>query len=256
MQMQMVPKIAKGFCSILAATTLSLTLSGCEALDLINSVGTVLAPSASGPPGSSPAPGLLQKLFSTPTPSQSPSATPTPIFLSQTAAITPTAAPVASKINVVKPLDPNPLSLDWNLVRIPNVGINVSSVLNPTYDKNRLIDGKLTTSWFAATDDSSSNNKLPTIEISFPQPVGIFGINLRGDRERSEGMQIQEISLLITSAQGVLISETITLPAQQTDYNLLLGKPVDAASSLRITITKSNLSKTPGLAEIEVVGRS
>ncbi|PIQ27852.1 hypothetical protein COW36_08540 [bacterium (Candidatus Blackallbacteria) CG17_big_fil_post_rev_8_21_14_2_50_48_46] len=233
------------------------SFSACEALDLINTVGTVLAPSPSATPASGAA-GLLQQLVS----SAKATASPTPTHLSQAVELPAQPAPVlsapvltAQKINVVKPQDPNPLSVDWNLARQPNVSLSVSSELNPTFEKNRLTDGKLTTSWFSSASDTPSTGKLPTVEISFPQPVGIFGINLRGNRERLEGLTIQEVSLLISSPQGVLLSETITLPTQQTDLNLVLSKPVDGATSVRLTFTKDN-SQSPGLSEIEVVGRS
>ncbi|MGE3725350.1 MAG: discoidin domain-containing protein [Candidatus Sericytochromatia bacterium] len=246
-----VPLRAQRLRQTLGILAICLGLQGCEAIDLINSVGTVLAPASSPSPGQSAAPGLLQQLFTKPSAAPTPSAS--PIILTQAA----TAAPLpAAKLNVVKALDPVPLSGDWNLVRQPNVSVTVSSELNPTYEKNRLIDGKLTTSWFASSDDISAKGKLPTIEISFPRAVGVFGVNLRGDRERSEGLQIQEISLLVTSAQGVLINETVSFPAQQTDLNLVLNNPVNEATSVRITITKHVAGKTPGLAEIEVLGRS
>jgi hypothetical protein len=248
-----VPLRAQRLRQTLGILALCLGLQGCEAIDLINSVGTVLAPASSPSPGQSAAPpGLLQQLFTKP--SAAPTAAASPIILTQAAA---TAAPLpAAKLNVVKALDPVPLSGDWNLVRQPNVSVTVSSELNPTYEKNRLIDGKLTTSWFASVDDVSAKGKLPTIEISFPRAVGVFGVNLRGDRERSEGLQIQEISLLVTSAQGVLINETVSFPVQQSDLNLVLNNPVNEATSVRITITKHVAGKTPGLAEIEVLGRS
>lgn len=252
MKTRQVPLLTQRPRQILFLLALCFGLQGCEAIDLINSVGTVLAPASSPSPGQSAAPpGLLQQLFSKP--SAAPTASASPIILTQAA--TPAPLP-AAKLNVVKALDPVPLSGDWNLVRQPNVSVTVSSELNPTYEKNRLIDGKLTTSWFASADDVSAKGKLPTIEISFPRAVGVFGVNLRGDRERSEGLQIQEISLLVTSAQGVLINETVSFPVQQSDLNLVLNNPVNEATSVRITITKHVTGKTPGLAEIEVLGRS
>lgn len=218
---------------------LLLVLSGCEAVELLNSVGTILTPSPSVSPSAQTV--LQPQMQPTPSPSPSPG-TPAGGILH------------AARIAVVKPQDPNPLSLDWNLVRQPNVIISVSSELNPTYDKSRLIDGKLSTSWFAAPGDTASLGKLPTVEFKFPQPVGIFGINLRGNREREEGLRIQELSLLISSPQGVLLNEIVALPPQHGDLNLLLNKPVDGATSLRLTFTRDS-SETPGLAEIEVVGR-
>lgn len=219
------------FSSHLLAFGLILSLSGCDAIDLIQSVGTILKPSTTSSP--TPAPVSSVANGSSPTPA----ATPGPA------------------VDVVLSSDPTPVSIDWNLARQPGAELIVSSTLNATYDKSRLLDGKLTTSWFAAEQDIPSKGKLPTLEVDFAQPVGILSVNLRGDRERQQGLQIQELSMLITSAQGILLNETIKLPDNAQDVNLVLRKPVDGASSLRLTVTRAKADTTPGLSEIEVLGR-
>ncbi|HEY9840955.1 MAG TPA: hypothetical protein V6D23_10905 [Candidatus Obscuribacterales bacterium] len=218
--------------SHLWAAGLICLLSGCEAIDLINSVGTILKPSASASPSPSASPGQ-------------------PVASAQP---TIQAAPTTS-LEIVRSGDPTPVSLDWNLARLQGVELMVSSTLNPTYEKSRLLDGKLTTSWFTSEQDMPSKGKLPTIELGFSQPVGVLSINLRGDRERSQGLQIEELSVLITSAQGILLNETLKLPADAQDLNLVLRKPVDGATSLRLTVTRSRGTAAPGLAELEVLGR-
>lgn len=220
-------------------------LSGCEAVELINSVGTILktadqaSASASPSPSASGAVVLLQ-------PSTAATGTSQPVAQ-------PSAALASNSLDVVRSLDPAPVSTDWNLARQPNVQLSVSSTLNETFAKQRLLDGKLTTSWFGADSDVPAQGKLPTIEVSFPQPIGILSVNLRGDRERQKGLAIQELGLLITSAQGILLNETVKLPEGAGDINLVLKKPVDQASALRITITRSN--GAAGLSELEVLGR-
>lgn len=219
--------------------TATLLLSSCEAVDLINSVGTILKP--------------LEEngAAATPQASASPSETPA----ASTASTNPTPAPAAPEqaLEIVKSSDPTPVSTDWNLARLKGVTLNVSSVLNPDFAKERLLDGKLETSWFTAPSDSPELGKLPTIELSFPKPVGILSVNLRGDRERGLGLNIQELTVLINSAQGILLNETVILPQEGQDFNLVLKKPLDNASSLRLTVTRSQQS--PGLAELEVLGR-
>lgn len=212
-------------------------LSGCEAIDLINSVGSILKPNPSASPSASPTPQVVPNTVT--------GSSPQP---------TVTAIPLTS-LEVVRSGDPTPVSVDWNLARQPGVQLNVSSTLNATYDKARLLDGKLTTSWFLSEGDLPSRGKLPTVELSFAQSVGVISVNLRGDRERNQGLQIEEVSLLITSNQGVLLNETVRIPSDAQDVNLILKKPVDAASSLRLTVTRSRGEAVPGLAEIEVLGR-
>lgn len=229
---------------VLVAVSL-LGLSGCEAIDLINSVGSILKPNASPTPTS----GAIVLPPSSPTAGPivvAPPASPTPAVV--------TASASSVRLEVVRSVDPVPVSLDWNLARQPNVSLSVSSELNPTYAKDRLLDGKLTTSWFSSEQDTPSQGRLPTVEIGFPQAVGVLSVNLRGDRERQKGQSIEELSLLITSSQGILLNETVKLPADAPDVNLVLRQPLDGATSLRLTVTRTRNSQ-PGLAEIEVLGR-
>ncbi|MBF2054120.1 MAG: hypothetical protein IGS03_11775 [Candidatus Sericytochromatia bacterium] len=208
-----------------------LTLPACEVLDLVSSVGTILRPLTEEQPSAAssarPAASVQQN-------SEAP------------------AAPELA-LEVVRSSDPTPVSVDWNLARQPGTSLSVSSTLNDTYAKDRLLDGKLTTSWFAAEQDLPSRGRLPTIEVAFQEPVGILSVNLRADRERGAGLPIQELSLLITSAQGILLNETVAVPAGSEDINIVLKKPVDRATSLRLTVTRA--SGVAGLAEIEVLGR-
>ena len=62
------------------------------------------------------------------------------------------------------------------------------------------------------------------------------------------------MSLLISSSQGILLNETVFFPINGQDFNIVLKKPIDNATSLRLTFTKDN-SSSPGLAEIQVIGR-
>lgn len=210
--------------------------SGCEAIDLITSVSQILKPSSSSSPATS-------------------NSTTAPTNVASSVPVAQPVVPPVGILEIVRSSDPTPVSVDWNLARQPNVLLNVSSTLNPTYDKSRLLDGKLTTSWFGNEQDLPIRGKLPTIELNFPQAVGVLSINLRGDRERNQGLLIEELSILMTSAQGILLNETVKLPADAQDLNLVLRKPLDGASSLRLTITRSKGTQSPGLAEIEVLGR-
>lgn len=220
------------FSSHLLALGLICTLSGCDAIELVQSVGSILKPTASASP--SPAPITVAAGTGSPAPA---------------------ATPTAASVDVVLSSDPTPVSTDWNLARQSGAELSVSSTLNPTYDKSRLLDGKLTTSWFTSEQDTPAKGKLPTVEVDFAQPVGVLSVNLRGDRERQQGLQIQELSLLITSAQGILLNQTLQIPDGAQDVNLVLRKPVDGASAVRMTVTKAKGDTAPGLAEIEILGR-
>lgn len=226
--------------TLILGLTACLLLSACEAIELINSVGTILGPLTEGKNQSESTSEVAGTAESPTT-----NASPNPV-----ASAPATEAP---ELDVVVSSDPTPVSTDWNLLRSQKVNLTVSSTLSQAYAQERLKDGNLDSSWFAATADQPGLGKLPSIELSFAEPVGILSINLRGDRERSQGLKIQELSVLINSTQGILLNETVSLPEGSKDVNLVLKKPLDEASSLRLTVTRAQ--EAPGLAELEILGR-
>lgn len=213
------------------------SLSACEALELINSVGTVLAPTSSASPNASPSPKI--------------SASPGTAPATSTAETTEPVPPAG--IDVIKARDPIPVSTDWNLARKVGTTLQVSSFKDATLDKGKLNDGKLETSWFAADGDTSTQGKLPTIDVQFANEVGLLSLNLRGDRQQNKGLLIEEINILAIGSTGVLANETLSITPADQDVNLVFKTPLDHVKSLRITITRS--TGTPGLAELEVLGR-
>lgn len=220
----------------LSSLCLVASLSACEAIDLINSVGTVLAPS--GNPSASPSP----EGSSTPNSTSSNNTSPQPV-----------ASSAPAGIDVVKANDPVPVSTDWNLARKAGNTLQVSSFKDANTDKSRLLDGALATSWFASDSDVPAQGKLPTVELQFGTAAGVLSINLRGDRQEQKGLLIQELNLLAIGTDGVLANETVKITPEDKDVNLVFKKPLDNVKSLRLTITRS--TGTPGLAELEVLGR-
>lgn len=218
----------------LSSLGLVLCLSACEAIDLINSVGTVLAPPSD--PSASPTPEGSNA------PNTSPSSTPQS-----------TASSAPAGLDVVKANDPVPVSTDWNLARKAGNTLQVSSFKDANTDKSRLLDGALATSWFASDSDVPAQGKLPTVELQFGTAAGVLSINLRGDRQEQKGLLIEELNLLAIGTEGVLANETVKITPEDKDVNLVFKKPLDNVKSLRLTITRS--TGTPGLAELEVLGR-
>lgn len=224
---------------LMALTSLSL-FSGCEALDLINSVGSVLAP----PSESSP----------TPDASASPTSGNAPTASSPAPSFTPTANPgIETGIDVVKASDPVPVSTDWNLARKRGNTLQVSSFKDSNSGKERLLDGNLDTSWSAHESERPAEGKLPTLELQFANPAGILSVNLRGDRQNKKGLNIEELNLLAIGTEGILANETLKIAPADGDINLVFKKPLDHVKSLRLTITRS--TDVPALAEFEVLGR-
>lgn len=224
--------------TLLLGLTACFFLSSCEAIELFNSVSSIIGPLTKNAESSASEQASESSSTLAPAPTST-NASPSPSDI--------------SGIDVVTSSDPSPVSTDWNIARGKDVDMSVSSTLNPNYAKERLLDGKLETSWFTAASDTPSMGKLPTIELSFAKPVGVLSVNLRGDREKAKGLNIQELSVLMTSAEGVVLNETVKIPANINDVNLVLKKPLNAVSSIRLTITRG--VEAPGLAELEILGK-
>lgn len=229
------------FWSLSSSFILASLLAGCGGVgEIISAVGSAIVASPS--PSASP--------------SSQPSATPTAV--TQAVPVLPSALPNSGSltsmgIEILKTLDPQPIPLDWNMARLPGVQVSVSST-NPNADKIRINDGKLETAWFPAFGDSARQGKLPYVEYTFPQPIGISGINLRGARDTREAGSILEGNLLVNGSQGLLLNEVIRLNAGSADYNLVFKAPLSGAVSVRLTVTRDE-SGLPALSEMEIVGR-
>lgn len=145
----------------------------------------------------------------------------------------------------------NLLSATDNLARLPGVIVNVSSEFSATWAKSRLIDGNLNTSWFTAVNDAANLGKSPYIEVIFPQPVNIKGVNLKGNREYQNGYDIFE-GILIVNSQSGSSSYNVKFPEPNRDFDISFNQNINSVNSIKFQITKDE-SVDPGLAEFEVV---
>ena len=143
------------------------------------------------------------------------------------------------------------LGINDNLARLPGVIVNVSSEYSATWKKDRLIDGNLKTSWFSAVNDAANLGKKPYIELVFPQPVNIKGVNLKGNREYENGYDIFEGILTVNSQSGTA-NYNVAFPEPNRDFDIVFNQNINAVSSIKFEITKDQ-SVDPGLSEFEVV---
>lgn len=143
------------------------------------------------------------------------------------------------------------LSSTNNLARNSGVIVNVSSEYSTSWNKNRLIDGNITTSWFSKAGDAANLGKSPYIELVFPNPVSIKGVNLKGNREYASGYDIFEGKLIVNSSSGSS-NYNVSFPAPERDFNISFNQTISDVKSIKLEITKDE-SQDPGLAEFEVV---
>lgn len=143
------------------------------------------------------------------------------------------------------------LSQANNLTRLPGVTVNVSSEYSNAWNKSRLIDGNLNTSWFTKVNDAANKGTKPYIEIVFPSPVNIKGVNLKGNREYKDGYDIFEGNLIVNSISGTS-NYNVQFPEPNRDFDIIFSQPINSVTSVKFEITKDE-SIDPGLAEFEVV---
>jgi len=156
-------------------------------------------------------------------------------------------------IEKVAEIDATPLALEKNMARLNGLVVNVSSTYEG-WPKERLVDGKIDTSWFTEVGDAANLGKSPYVELVFPQPITLEGVNFRGNREYKDGYDILEGILTITSKTGDVYKYTITFPQPDRDFNVKLKKELSNITSVKLTFTKDE-STEPGFAEIEVLGK-
>jgi len=155
-------------------------------------------------------------------------------------------------LTVDKASDIQPLDVEKNMARLEGVILNVSSTY-AGWDKERLIDGNLDTSWFTALNDAANLGKSPFVELIFPQPVMVEGLNFRGNREYKEGYDILEGVLVINSSSGRSFEYLVSFPPPDRDFDIKFKAKLKNITSIKLTFTKDE-SPEPGLAEIEVLG--
>ncbi len=155
-------------------------------------------------------------------------------------------------LTVNKALSLEPLATEKNMARLPGVIVNVSSTYEG-WDKERLNDGVLDTSWFTNIGDAANLGKSPFVQIVFPQVVSVQGVNFRGNREYNEGYDILEGILTLTDKDGKNYPFIVKLPPPDRDFNVKFKNKFSNIVSLKFTFTKDE-SNEPGFAEIEVEG--
>ncbi len=139
-----------------------------------------------------------------------------------------------------------------NLVRVVPVTTNVSSSF-AGYGPERAIDGNLNTSWFTRCGDAANLGTTPFYEVIFPFDVTVTQINMRGNRQFAAGYDFFRGRFdVFSSADAVLFSQTVDLPAPDRDIDLDIP---DQTGVRRVRFTGlADQSCEPGFAELEVLG--
>jgi len=143
------------------------------------------------------------------------------------------------------------MSESANLARQSGVQIEASSEFRG-WPKERLNDGNLNTSWFAAAGDSTTQGKIPWVAYRFPRPVRVTGVNIWGNREYRNGYNVLDATLILERSNGQRQSYRFSLPEPNRDFSIRFPQAVTDVVSLRLEVMRDE--KDPGISELEVSG--
>jgi len=174
------------------------------------------------------------------------------ISFSQTTLAEPDMKIDLNPLTIDKVSNIQPLDIEKNMARLNGVILKVSSTYTG-WEKERLIDGKLETSWFTAVNDAANLGTAPFIRLTFPEPVTVEGINFRGNREYKKGYDVLEGILVITSSAKKTVEYTVSFPPPDRDFDIKFKEKLKDIATIKFIFTRDE-SPDPGLAEIEVVG--
>ena len=127
-----------------------------------------------------------------------------------------------------------------------------SSYPAPQYGPAAAVDGDLGTAWFTANGDAANRGAAPFFEVMLAADATIRQVRVRGVRGYGDNYTIRRARIEVRDAGGsVLWSTEVDLPAPLRDADV----PVPPVSGRSVRLTSVlDVSDTPGLAEIEVLG--
>lgn len=108
----------------------------------------------------------------------------------------------------------------------------------PGWGPERILDGKLDTSWFSAEGDAAALGKKPWVELRFPEAVTVAKVRVLGNREPNwpKGFSIHYGLLELFDARGALISSMKNEEKNlQADVDFKLKAPVAGVRAVRFT---------------------
>ena len=138
-----------------------------------------------------------------------------------------------------------------NLSLLDDVMINVSSF---SVAPENAVDGNTFTSWRTANGDAANNRTVPFIEVEFIDDVNVAQVRVLGNRSNPGSFDFLAgiFQAFDSAGNEVFNSGELSLPAPSRD----LSVPIDLDDISRVRFTSTDdVSRTPGLSEIQVISR-
>ena len=126
---------------------------------------------------------------------------------------------------------------------------------------DKAFDGNPDTSWFSATGDTPTADKLPWVAVTFPQDVAVRRVTVLGNRESSSpsgySVLVGRLELLDKDGRAVIRAER-EAKGDRSDFDFVLSEPFGRVRTVRFTAVKDDTSegrsqtRCVGVAEIQV----
>lgn len=129
--------------------------------------------------------------------------------------------------------------------------LQASSSASTSYAPTKAFDFNLDTSWRASADDSLDHGRTPWLEVTFPAPVTVHRVAVRGSPSGGFASRAR-LELFDASGQPAGSVESFDLPGPAHDADVVLPSPVAGVARVRFVALAG--SGSPALAELSVFG--
>jgi F5/8 type C domain len=125
----------------------------------------------------------------------------------------------------------------------------------------KAFDDNPNTSWFSATGDTPTGDKLPWVAVTFPEDVAVRRVTVLGNRETSSPAgytaHVGRLELLDKDGRAVIRAEREG-KGDRSDFDFVLSEPFGRVRTVRFTAVKDDTSagrsqtRCVGVAEVQV----
>jgi hypothetical protein len=129
--------------------------------------------------------------------------------------------------------------------------LQASSSASISNAPTKAFDFSLDTAWKAAADDSLDHGRTPWLEVTFPAPVTVERVVVRGSASGGFATRAR-LELFDAAGQPAGAVESFDLPGPAHDADVVLPSPVAGVSRVRFVALEG--SGSPALAELSVYG--
>ena len=126
---------------------------------------------------------------------------------------------------------------------------------------DKAFDGNPDTSWFSATGDTPTGDRLPWVAVTFPEDVAVRRVTVLGNREPSSpsgySVLVGRLELLDKDGRAVIRAQR-EAKGERSDFDFVLSEAFGRVRTVRFTAVKDDTSegrsqtRCVGVAEVQI----